>query len=138
MPKAKSTAIVLDTHALIWWQAESSMLSRRAATTITNAARILVSPISFWELSMLVVKRRIALDRPTIAWVNDFLTEDRVEVADLTPSIAVAAGLLADFHGDPADRLIAATAIKHGAVLVTKDNKIHKFAKASATLATTW
>ncbi|MGD9794585.1 MAG: type II toxin-antitoxin system VapC family toxin [Acidimicrobiia bacterium] len=138
MPSSDGAAALLDTHALVWWQAGSDRLSRRAAKAITNASRILVSPISFWELSMLAHKRRVALDRPVAAWVNDFLAGDRVAVAEFTPSIAVAAGSLEDFHGDPADRIIVATAIANGCVLLTKDDKIHAYATGSPAIATVW
>ena len=139
MPKhdAKSR-VVLDTHALLWWHAKSNRLSTEALRAIKDASAVLVSPISFWEIAMLVQKGRVALDRPTYTWVSDFQSTDRVEIADLTPAIAVAAAALLDLHGDPADRILVATANAHGVALVTKDEKIHDHAKLTASLTALW
>ena len=60
------------------------------------------------------------------------------EIADLTPMIAVAAGQLNDFHGDPADRIIYATAAAHQLPLVSKDNRLRTFAKADRNVAVVW
>jgi PIN domain nuclease of toxin-antitoxin system len=130
--------LLLDTHALIWWQADVDRLSPKATRAIDSAIRILVSPISFWELMMLVEKRRISLDRPTNVWVVDFLATGRVDEAELTPSVAIVAGELSGFHGDPADRLIVATAKSLRVPLVSKDDKIHAYAKSDRDLTVVW
>lgn len=80
-------AILLDTHALLWWQAGSDRLSAVAAAAIDAAARVLISPISCWEVAMLVSRRRVSLDRAVTAWVQDLMTSQQVEVAQLTPAI---------------------------------------------------
>ena len=80
---------------------------------------------------MLVEKRRIKLDRPTAMWVADFLATERVEIAHLTADMAVTAGELDELHGDPADRLIVATAVRSGAALVTKDPRITDYSRRS-------
>lgn len=130
--------VVLDTHTLLWWHAESDRLSADALRAIDGAGSVLVSPISFWEVSMLVQKARIGLDRPTAVWVSDFLSTDRVEIAELTPAIAVRAAELLDLHGDPADRILVATATSLGVALVTKDEKIHAHAKLGSSLIALW
>jgi PIN domain nuclease of toxin-antitoxin system len=130
--------ILLDTHALLWWQANVDRLSPKATRTIESATRILVSPISFWELVMLVEKGRISLDRPTNVWVVDFLATERVALAELTPSVAIGAGELTGFHGDPADRLIVATAKSLRVPLISKDDKIHAYAMSDKGLAAVW
>ncbi len=130
--------VVLDTHALLWWHAESDRLSGDALRAIEYAEVVLVSPISFWEISMLVQKGRVGLDRPTAVWVGDFQLTERVEVADLTPTIAVRAAELLDFHGDPADRILVATAVSCGAPLITKDEKIHAHGRLVGSLTTLW
>ncbi|CAN5543756.1 type II toxin-antitoxin system VapC family toxin [soil metagenome] len=131
-------AILLDTHALLWWQAGSDRLSAVATAAIDAAARVLISPISCWEVAMLVSRRRVSLDRAVTAWVQDLMTSQQVEVAQLTPAIAVSAGELDDFHGDPADRLIYATAEAMGTRLVTKDSKLQDVAERLATVSTVW
>ena len=130
--------VLLDTHVLLWWQAASDRLSRNARRRIEHAPHVLVSPISFWELAMLVEKGRVGLDRSTAAWVQDFVATDRVEIADVTPAIAVAAAELSGFHGDPADRLLVATARSHGVPLVSKDDKVRKYAQSSGGLSVVW
>lgn len=132
------SGVLLDTHALLWWQADVDRLSAKAARAVESAARILVSPISFWELAMLVEKGRVSLGRPTSLWVVDFLATAPVEVAELTSSVAVGAGELSGFHGDPADRLIVATAKSLRVPLVSKDDKIHLYAKSDKALAVVW
>ena len=132
MPTGRGVGdVVLDTHVVVWWQASSDRLSRRAQSAIDTASRLLISPISFWELAMLVAKGRVELDRPTSVWVGDFLTTERVEIAELTPDVAVTAGELDDFHGDPADRLIVASAVRSGATLVSKDQRIRDYGRRS-------
>lgn len=76
---------------------------------------------------MLVQKGRVVLDRATATWTADVLHHERVEAADITPQIAVVAAELADFHGDPADRLLYATAMIRRVPFVTKDGSIHGY-----------
>ena len=73
---------------------------------------------------MLVDRERIQIDRGAIEWLEGALAQDRVELLPLTPAIAVTSTQLGNFQGDPADRLIAATAIVHSAKLVTQDQRI--------------
>jgi PIN domain nuclease of toxin-antitoxin system len=132
MPRVRAGGdVVLDTHVVVWWQASSDRLSRQAQAAIDTASRLLISPISFWEIAMLVAKGRIELDRPTSVWVGDFLTTQRVEIAELTPDVAVTAGELDEFHGDPADRVIVASAVRRGATLVSKDRRIRDYGRRS-------
>ena len=133
-----SSAVVLDTHIVVWWQAKSDQLSSKARRRVESASNRIVSPVTFWELAMLVQNGRVQLDRPTAIWVHDFLSTERIEVAELSPNIAVAAGELTDFHGDPADRMIVASAIDAGVPLLTKDGKIRAWAKTSKQLTALW
>jgi PIN domain nuclease of toxin-antitoxin system len=136
MPSAD--IIVLDTHALLWWQSGGQRLSTAARAHIDQATKIAVCPISFWEIAMLAEKGRIVLDRPAVQWTNDLLTDSRLEATDLTPSIAASAGALPDFHGDPADRLIYTTARSIGAPLLTKDAQFHRHADHHDRMVTVW
>jgi len=76
---------------------------------------------------MLEARGRISLDRPVLAWVRQALARPRVELRPLTPQIAVAAAKLDGLTGDPADRMIYATATATGATLITKDHAIAAF-----------
>ena len=114
--------IVLDTHAWIWWAAERSKLSSTARAAVDGADSVGVSAISCWEVAMLVKKNRLQLDRKTLVWINQALDLPKVVLLPLTPNIAVASAEIA--QRDPADRIIAATALSHRAALVTKDRRL--------------
>jgi PIN domain nuclease of toxin-antitoxin system len=131
-------AVLVDTHALLWWQAGGGRLSRAATRRVERADVVYLSTISCWEIAMLVTQGRIALDRPVTAWVHDLIATSPADIADLTPTIAVAAGQLEDFHGDPADRIIYATAANRQLPLITKDGRLRDQAKAARDVSVVW
>lgn len=132
--------VLLDTHAILWWQADNGRLSARAAREIARADTVLVSPVSCWEIGVLLGKGRIALDRDVQHWVRDLLAQDSVTPAQLTPEAATAAALLRrdGFRGDPADQFLYATAAAHAAGFVTKDETIHAFARSRRDVTAIW
>lgn len=115
--------IVLDTHVWFWLVASPDRLSESAATAIDSEDKIGVSAIICWKIAMLAEKKRIELDRPTPKWLEDALTSTGTVLLPIEPAIAALAARL-PLHGDPADRLIVATAMAGGAKLVTKDQQI--------------
>jgi PIN domain nuclease of toxin-antitoxin system len=120
--------IVLDTHAWLWWVSGDAALSRRAGREIRSAPRIGVSAISCLEVAVADARGRISLDRQALLWLQEALALPRVELIPLTPAVAVKASRLGrDFPGDPADRVIVATAQLESAVLVTRDKKIREY-----------
>jgi PIN domain nuclease of toxin-antitoxin system len=131
--------LLLDTHALLWWVTSPERLSTRASREIARADDVLVSPISGWEIASLVRMQRLRLDRSVHEWLHDLLEEDRVRSADVTPSAAVAAGLLGDaFPADPADRLLYATARDLAIPFVSKDDRIRSFAAQTRDVKVVW
>jgi PIN domain nuclease of toxin-antitoxin system len=125
--------IVLDTHAWIWWRAEPAQLSTAADHAIAAADALGLSSISVWELGMIVRRGRISLDRDVGRWVRHALADPRLAVIAPDAAVALDAALLDDsFPGDPADRLIYATARNAGARLVTRDDRIARFDPARA------
>ncbi len=120
--------IVLDTHVWVWWAAEvPRRVSARARRAIAESPAVGVSAISTWEVAMLVAKGRLDLDRDVLVWIRQALALPRVTLVPLTPEIAVRSTRLGDaFPGDPADRILVATARELGAVLVTKDGALRK------------
>jgi len=127
--------IVLDTHAWIWWAAESPELSGVARAALCDARRIGVCAISVWEVAMLVQKKRLVLDRDAALWTEQALALARIELLPLSPEIAVRAAAEVDSTiTDPADRMIVATAIVHRGILVTKDERL----RISGSVPTVW
>jgi PIN domain nuclease of toxin-antitoxin system len=93
-----------------------------------------IAAISCWEVAMLVEKARLDLDRDVLVWVQQALAQPRCTLLPLTAEVAVAAARLGSEGSDPADRLIAATAISQRAALVTKDQRLRR----SKHLQTIW
>jgi len=117
------TTVLLDTHALHWWSAQSEQLSRAAFAAIRAADEIAVAAITWYELAWLARNERITLATPVRAWLDGLASG--IRTIDASPAIAdTATALPASFPGDPADRLIYATAIEHGLRLVTKDRRL--------------
>jgi len=120
--------IVLDTHAFVWWAAKSSKLSAVARRSVDASARRGIPAISLWEIAMLAERRRLVLDRDVQDWLSDALALDGVELLPLTTDIAVRSTRLGrGAPADPADQIIVATALVHGAPLVTRDERIRGF-----------
>ena len=138
MPTTEPESLLLDTHALLWWQAGSDLLSARARRLIDDAPRLFISPISLAEIATMVGQGTVALDRPTQMWVHDLLADGIVSTAELTPTIAVAAAQLDDFTGDIADRIIYTTAVHHQLALVTKDPMLTDYARSHDDAAVVW
>lgn len=130
--------VLLDTHVVLWWKEGGRRLSAAAKARIAAAPALLISPITCWEIAMLVHKQRVRLDRPVATWIVDLLAGDRIEPAPLTASVAVAAADLRGFHGDPADRFLVATAEVGNLALLTKDRLIRDYARTSRALVALW
>lgn len=123
-----TAVVVLDTHAWLWWVDAPGRLSRTAREAIEGADEIGIAAISCWEVAMLVVKGRISLALATPAWIRQALAQPGTLALPLEPKVAVDAALLAtDLAGDPADRMIYATARDRGARLVTRDARLRAF-----------
>ncbi|ARP85287.1 type II toxin-antitoxin system VapC family toxin [Bordetella genomosp. 9] len=123
--------IVLDTHALVWWASGDAQLSdpaREAIEAQQESGTILVSAISAWEIAMLVKAGRLALTMDVQAWLETLSEVPGVRFAPVGVRESVlSVNLPGEFHKDPADRLIVATARQHGAPLVTADLKIRNY-----------
>jgi PIN domain nuclease of toxin-antitoxin system len=120
--------ILLDTHAWLWLRSEPSKLPE-ALRVVVSYEGLAVSAVSCFEVATLARLGRIALDRPTRVWIAQALeAEPRVSAMPITAEIAAVAGDLgAGFPGDPADRLIYATAAGSGWRIATRDRRIRAF-----------
>ena len=117
--------VLLDTNAFLWLWLDDPRLGAAARQAITNATQqneLAVSAISFWEIAMLHEKRRITLLRDLNPWRDELLQEELIEIPD-NGGIGIRANLLVDLPGDPADRIIVATALE-GHRLITADDRI--------------
>src|SRR5215470_9196467 len=107
--------IVLDTHALVWWVTGAPGLSARAKRTIEAAARqspVAISAISIFEVATAVRRERLQLKASLDDWLRDIRALPEIHIEPVTADIAHLAGTLdAEVPGDPADRVILATAI---------------------------
>ena len=125
---AVPSAVLLDTHALVWLvDGDRRLLSaaRKRITTAAQDSQLWVSAITPWEVAMLVAKGRLSLNRDAMDWVDAALALPGLRLAPIEPAIAVASTRLpGDIHGDPSDRLIVATARHLGATLVTADAQL--------------
>jgi PIN domain nuclease of toxin-antitoxin system len=118
--------ILLDTHVLIWLAGARERLSSAARGKIEAAHELAISVASVQEIAYLVAGGRLTMDRPVETWIADALSVHEVRALAPTVSTALRAGSLdpAEFHGDPADRLIYATAVDQDALLVSADERL--------------
>ena len=120
--------ILLDTHVLIWMSSDPKRLSKKARAAIREARQktgVAAASVTLWELAWLAENRRILVSGSVESFVRE--TISRVIVMPMTPEIvALAVRLPSDYPKDPADRLIASTAIVDGIPLVTADERIRQ------------
>jgi|HubBroStandDraft_1064217.scaffolds.fasta_scaffold36434_4 PIN domain nuclease of toxin-antitoxin system len=129
-----SELLLLDTHCWLWVHLGlMPRMSRASLAAIQNAesyGNLRVSVISIWELAMLEKRGRIALPMNVRTWVEQALSKPGIAVAPLTPEIAIeSVHLPGAIHGDPADRILVATARVLGATLVTKDTQLLRYSQ---------
>ena len=117
--------ILLDTQVLIWLRLNDRRLGPQARSVADQAwqrGAAAVSTVTFWEIAMLWMKSRIALPTDPRSFRESLLHSGLNEIP-VDGAIAVRAGVLSGLHGDPADRIIVATAME-GFQLVTSDRRI--------------
>lgn len=124
--------LLLDTH--VWlWVAGGEKVAPQAKRLIEAAAAndgLALSPISIWEVGMLAAKGRIAIQPDCLAWVTESLERTGARLMPMSARIAIGSSLLPEgFRGDPADRIIVATAIASSATLVTRDAQILAYSR---------
>ncbi len=121
--------VLLDTHIWIWISLEHyHRLSKKAQKAIEKAKRKWISAISMWELAKLVEKGMIAFSIPLLTWIKRSLNECEISVVHLDPEICVESCSLKNFHADPADQIIVATARILSFPLISADGRIRNYA----------
>ncbi|MBE2233134.1 MAG: type II toxin-antitoxin system VapC family toxin [Anaerolinea sp.] len=119
--------ILLDTHVWVWWVNESSMAGSGMQRIIheNQGTGLGVSIISCWEVAKLVERGRLELTMPVERWIEQALTYPGIELLQLTPRIAEESTQLpGEFHRDPADQMLVATARVYDIPLLTADSKL--------------
>ncbi len=126
--------ILMDTNIWIRWANQAGELTptEQALLEKFKGQGLGLSAISCWEVAMLVSKGRISLTKSIDDWMQDALNSPGVYLIPLTPQISIeSTRLRGDFHGDPADRIIVATANDRNLKLVTRDEKIRAYPNVS-------
>jgi len=119
--------IVLDTHVWVWWVHGDKQLTSPQTQIIqaNETDTIGVSVISVWEIAKLVECRRLELPCPLHKWFDEALSYPGIRLIELTPAIAIeSTHLPGEFHRDPADQMIVATARLCDCPLITSDARI--------------
>ena len=121
-------SLLLDTHTAIWL-VEDKPLAQTAVDAMDEAyqsnSALLVSPITAWEIGLLISRRRIDLAATPQRWFRGLLATPGMQLAELSSDILIAASFLpGNPPRDPADRILLATARDVGATLVTRDRAL--------------
>ena len=119
--------ILLDTHVWWWSLSEPENLSPKALKAIkkVKTEERFIASISIWEFAMMAAGKRIELTVSPLKWLSRAIEAAGITVVELSPEIALeSCSLPEEFHKDPADRMIVATARMHNLILITKDQKI--------------
>lgn len=117
--------LLLDTHIWLWYALGDSQLSENLRSTIAaETTELWLSPISVWEVLLLVEKGRISLQLDAATWIDQSLKALAMREASLNHQIAILSRQLTLSHQDPADRFIAATVIHYQLQLATVDARL--------------
>jgi len=123
-----AAVIVIDTHVLVWWLTQPERLSpaaRLALAQVNATDPAVLSAISILEITTAVRRGRMDLSVPIGDWLALLHQLPELRIKSVCSKIAARAGGYGDdMHGDPADRLVAATAEVLGARLVSADEKL--------------
>ena len=128
---------ICDTHVLLFDALTPQRLSaaaRNALDTGEKSDELACADITLWEIGMLIARRRIRIAAPGERFINALLCARSIEVLPITAPISMLAQSERFQHGDPADRLIGATALHHRSALITRDEKL----RAVEGLETVW
>ncbi|MBF0479663.1 MAG: type II toxin-antitoxin system VapC family toxin [Candidatus Omnitrophica bacterium] len=133
-PKNKTKYLLLDTHIWIWLLNGSEELNDKKYLSLINQYAshelVRISAISVWEIGMLVAKKRISLSKDVTLWVKESFKGYGLFLEPLSIDVMLDSTQLGDsFHGDPADRMIIATAKNINAAIMTADEKINNYCK---------
>ena len=117
--------LLLDTHIWVWSLLDPGKLSPRVRGEMESPDNELwLSPISSWELLMLIEKGRVQVDKDGVQWVTEVARASALREAPITHEVALESRVVDLPHQDPADRFLAATARVYDLTLVTSDERL--------------
>lgn len=123
--------ILLDTHVVLWWLHEPARLSEAATEAIAAAQRagpMFISAVTGWEIAMLAARKRVAVAGDVLPWFQSLVALPGVRLAALDNEVLIRSTTLpGDFHKDPADRMIVATARKLSVPVISADAWIRAY-----------
>jgi PIN domain nuclease of toxin-antitoxin system len=121
--------IVIDTHILLWWQLNDDSLNLSYREILDRPNEIVgISAVSLMEIICLYDRQRINLPEIPELWIARIMAEPKIVVIPISANIAIDAFRLPDeFHKDPADRLIVASARVLNCPLMSQDSKISAY-----------
>lgn len=127
-------SLLLDTHILIWWRSDPQRLTKAQAAALasleSHGAAAAISAITLWEMAKMLELGRAEITVPLDDWLTEIESHPLLAVLPLSARIvAESVRLGADFHRDPADQIIVATARCHGLKLLTADERIRRWGK---------
>jgi PIN domain nuclease of toxin-antitoxin system len=129
MKNGRAMLTICDTNILLFWADQKDRLTLAAQQALEEGrtqGKLACAAISFWEIAMLFRKKRLVLpaNQTPASYMEDIVESLDLTILQLTPAIAALAASGIVIHGDPGDRLIAATALTHQAPLITADEKL--------------
>lgn len=129
MKHGQAMLTICDTHVLLFWADRPDRLTLSAQESLNAgkaAGQLACAAISLWEIAVLFRKKRLILppQHTPVSYMEDIVMSLGLHILPLTPAIAGLAESGIIIHGDPGDRLIAATAIAYRSPLITADEKL--------------
>jgi PIN domain nuclease of toxin-antitoxin system len=127
-------SLLLDTHILIWWRSDPQRLSKPQSAALSSLERsrlpAAISAITLWEVAKMIERGRAEITVPLEDWLAEIESHPLLTVVPLSAKIVAESVRLGDdFHRDPADQIIVATARCHGLKLLTADERIRRWGK---------
>jgi PIN domain nuclease of toxin-antitoxin system len=121
--------MVIDSHTLLWWLEGDERLSEPARRVLDNEAAapgsLVVSAVTFWELRLKEVRGQLTPKKPVNTWPDLLRKMPHLRIAGVGLDLWLRVAEMDWRKRDPADRIIAATAIRLGVAVVTVDGKFH-------------